>query len=193
MTTKNSRSNRKRASTAKQWRQKTEIVPLDVPSGNVALVRPVGMQVFLEAGTIPNSLEKMIRDAIASSDGKVVLPNPVDWKQEQVDDILNLLDAVTCYCVVQPQVSPVPFWAEEDHIEERCSKEQVGDIIPIGDPNRDENLLYVDEVDLDDKFMILQFAVGGTRSLEKFREQQSEVMATLLGLQNVEFSAKPTS
>lgn len=184
----------KRASTAKQWRQKTGTVPLEVPSGNTALVRPVGMATFLEAGTIPNSLEKMVREAIASTDGKIKIPNPTDWKQDQVDDILNLLDAVTCYCVMEPSVRPVPVWSDEDAENGRCEKQTIGTAIPLSERAMlAENVLWVDEVDLDDKFMILQFAVGGTRSLEKFRSEQNEVMAALLGLQNVEFVTEPAA
>jgi hypothetical protein len=57
-----------------------------------------------------------------------------------------MADNVTIYCVVEPMVNPLP-----------------------ADGVRNDDLLYVDEIDLEDKLFILNFGVGGSRDLEAFR------------------------
>ena len=133
---------------ATQWKKSGQGVALDVPSGNTALVRNVGMQVFLTRGLVPNSLMPLVRKAMS---GKELDLKVDDITEDQLTDMLALFDAVTVYCVVEPAVLPVPADGEE----------------------RDSTALYVDEVDFDDKQFIFQWVVGGTKDLEKFRAEQA--------------------
>ncbi len=130
------------------WKKNTQGVELTVPSGNVALVRPVGMQVFIQKGMIPNSLMPIVKGALAK--GKVDKSFYDELDEKLLADVIELMDAITCYCVVEPKVIPAPPEDEE----------------------RNPNLLYVDEVDMEDKTFIFQFAVGGTKDLESFRDKQ---------------------
>jgi hypothetical protein len=61
------------------------------------------------------------------------------------------------FCVIEPTVNP----------------------LPENEADRKQELLYVDEVDLDDKFYIMAFALGGTRDLEGFREATGSGVANL--------------
>ncbi len=174
-------------STAKAWKAKgAEGYELEVPSGNVALVRPVGMQAFLDRGMIPNSLREIAMEAIK---GKKKMDLKVeDLDEEQITNMISLFDSVTVYCVIKPEVETVPLWTSEDAEDGNCSADAVG--LPVPMRQRDPDLLYVDEVDLPDKMFIFQFACGGTRSVEQFREEYARSMERVLGEQNVEEDAE---
>ncbi len=158
------RENAKKVTSASEWKKANKGFELEVPSGNVALVRPVGMQAFLTKGMIPNSLRDIAMEAVKGN--QLPKMKPDDMSPEKIEDMLVLFDSVTCYCVLEPVVTPVPM--DDD-----------GEPIPPAD--RDPENLYVDEVNLDDKIFIFQFACGGTRDLESFRAQYSVSMDSLSG------------
>lgn len=145
---------------ASTWKKKTVGgTLLSVPSGNTALVRSPGMQVFLEQGIIPNSLMSIIMDAMKA--GKAPsedIMGEMITDPEKLKDVVALSDAVTVYCCLDPIVMAPP-------------KDEEGNAVPFTDPRRKSEVLYVDEVDFNDKMYIFSFAVGGTANLEKFREQ----------------------
>lgn len=140
---------------ASQWKKASQSgAPLRVPSGNTALVRSVGMQFFLAKGIIPNSLMPMVMDAL--NKGKPPqLKSDVLNDQEKLKDILKMVDEICIYCVIEPALTP--SW-DSDGTE-------------ISPADRDADVLYVDEVDLDDKMFIFQYVVGGTKDIETFRKQ----------------------
>lgn len=177
-------ASKKEVTPAAEWKKPSKGVELEVPSGNVALVRPVGMQAFLQKGIIPNSLRDIAMEAIS---GKKTAPQmKMDgMSPEKIEDMLVLFDSVTCYCVIEPKVNPVPTDTiihppDDDH---KTEWEEVR-VIPIS--SRNPELLWVDEVNLDDKIFIFQFACGGTRNVEQFREEFSLSMDAVLGGQNLE-------
>jgi hypothetical protein len=148
---------------AKAWKKAGDAKPqpLEVPSGNTCLVRPVGMQAFMSEGLIPNSLMGIIQASMEAGEkgeevdeDKVVEGFIADIRSDpsKLQDMIRMADACTVYCVLEPRVLPVPAADEE----------------------RNPDLLYVDEVDLDDKLFLMNFAVGGTRDLEPFRERLSK-------------------
>jgi len=130
---------------------------ITVPSGNTALVRAPGMQTFLEQGVIPNALMPLIRDAMQKgsapeeSDMSEMISDP-----EKLKELIEMANAITVYCCIDPKVVGAPHDAE-------------GNLIPIGDARRDEDILYVDEVEFNDRMYIFNFAVGGPADIEKFR------------------------
>lgn len=135
------------------WKKKTGPAPLLLPSGKTCLARPAGVEAFLSAGMIPNSLMKSVSSALAKPGQK---PEEMDMAELMADmsddpkmlqDVFAMADNVTIHCVVEPTVHPAPD-SEED---------------------RQADLLYVDEVDLEDKLFILNFGMGGSRDLEAFR------------------------
>lgn len=146
---------------ASSWKKASSGGPLVVPSGHTALVRPVGLQVLVASKKIPNSLMKFVSEALNA--GKTPSMDSLNLDDENtLIDMMNFMDRVVIDCVIEPKVHPIPAEDEE------------------GNPGpRDENLLYVDEVDQDDKAFIFQFALGGTRDLEQFREESAAVVGTL--------------
>jgi hypothetical protein len=83
---------------------------------------------------------------------------------EAVQQIVELANAVTVHCLIEPVVLPMPAEGEK----------------------KDPDALYVDDVDFSDRMFIFGVAVGGTSDLEKFRDQQATVVGSLSNLQAME-------
>lgn len=158
--------------TASQWKNQVKAHPVQVPSGNTCLMRKVGLQVFVSQGMIPNSLMPIVQAAITKGQP----PSQKDLEklpsETLMNDMIDLIDKVTLFCVMEPRVHSVPI---DDNRQ----------IIPIGDPRRHSDVLYVDEVDLEDKMFIFNVAVGGTTDLERFRQESSAHVEAVPGREDV--------
>lgn len=175
MSTQEASNSNPKVTDAATWKKSASpTVELEVPSGNVCLVRkPDGMRVFMKQGMIPNSLMPMIQKAIneGSSGGEIqsadvmrdVLADP-----QKIADMMLLIDEVVLDTVVEPKVHPAP---------------EEGD-------DRWDTYLYIDEVDMDDRMFIFNYAVGGTRDLERFRREQASTLGALPDGGAVEGSAE---
>lgn len=157
-----------------QWRGRGGM-PLTLPSGNVALVRVPGIQHFLKAGIIPNNLRTLIMKGMAG-ETEFKLEDMVK-NEEDLDRLLETFDKVLLEVVVEPKVAPVVL-------------DEEGKPVPFED--RDQSLIYVDEVVLEDKMFIFQFAVGGTRDLENFRDEQKAVLESIRPGAPVPLPTQPT-
>lgn len=161
--------------TAKEWKS-GKTTDLKLPSGNVCLVRkPDGMKAFMVNGKIPNSLMPLVSDALDSkSDGeldmKAVMEDP-----QRMKDLMEMIDSITVSTVVEPAVLPVPNNVDE----------KTGAITPVPHDERDDEILYVDEIDTEDKLMIMGWALGGVKDLEQFRETTTDRVATLVDVQDL--------
>jgi len=132
------------------------------------------MKVLIAKNKIPNNLLAIVKKAM--SDPKKA-PTPeemmadVEMDPEKLGAIMDFIDLIVVECLISPIVKHDP--PNEDR-----------------DMSPDRVFLYVDEVDLDDKIFIWQYAVGGTRDLEAFRERQERNMEFVSTLENVEHSTK---
>lgn len=161
--------------------------PLQVPSGKTALVRAPGLETFLKQGMIPNTLMAMIKKALDSNSGKA--KSAAQEKREmdkmfeeisadptKLQDLFALVDAATVYCVVKPEVKPVPLvevpapGAKGDEPKTKWVE------IPFEDREPPQGFLYVDQVDMEDKMFIFNFACAGTRDVERFRNESAAVL-----------------
>lgn len=152
------------------WKKPVEATVL--PSGNAMVLRRPGFQAFMKSGLIPNSLLGMAQSAISSGKG---LEEP-DVQElikdtDKVTDMMSMVDEVTVFCAVQPEVSRAPA---------------------IG-VDRDPNILYVDEIDDEDKMFIFSYATGGSADVESFRDEARNVLGALATGQDVEGSPQPAS
>lgn len=141
---------------ASKWKKTGAVseATLELPSGNVMRVRRIPLENLIARGLIPNSLLPMMQGALA---GKRMDAASEQFTQEQLTDMLELQNSVTIACAVEPAVVAVPD--DED--------------------DRDEDTLYTDEVDMQDKAFIFQWAVGGTADAARFRSKFAESVATL--------------
>lgn len=172
---------------AGEWKGRQSLAGQDLPlpSGNVARVRNIAPEAFFASGFMPDSLTQLVREAINKKSG---LP-PAKVQQiagdpKKVAEAMETFNRVLVYCVVEPSIEPVPgcgefFGPEDDRTQcnrdpneaVHTNREVVGfhKFIMSG---RDANTLYADEVDLEDKMFIFQWALGGVSDLEAFRKQQ---------------------
>lgn len=163
--------------TASEWRAKVAGEDLTLPSGNVALVRRPGMDTFLREGVIPDSLTPIVEDAVKKGKGlstaaqKEMLKDP-----KQIAGVIDLMDAIVVAAVIEPKVKAVP-------------KDADGQPVPF-DERGATDCLYADEVDLDDKVFIMNFAVGGTRDLERFRGEHAASVAAVQPGEDLEVPSK---
>lgn len=142
-------------------------VKLAMPSGKVCLAFNPGMEVFVEQGIIPNALLPLVMKAV--EEGKGMDPKAVSEAAkdpELLAQTLEMCNAITVRCVIQPVVHPIPKAAE-----------------------RSAKKLYVDEVDLDDRMFLMQWVVGGTSNLGKFRDEQEAVVGGLQPSEDMEREA----
>lgn len=139
---------------------------MELPSGFVVKARnPGGLRAFMSSGNIPNSLMTIIQSSL--SKGKAPKPEEILGKSGKLDpkmleEMNELLDNITMQTIVEPKIHPRPL-AEED---------------------RSDEMLYIDEIPDDDKQFLFQWISGGTRDLERFRQQRDsslDAMAAVAG------------
>jgi len=153
------------------WKATSGLVakPTKMPSGKTALVRLPGMQAFVTAGIVPNSLMAIITDAMNTGKEPDMAALAQTADSAMITDIMGMVDSVTIFCVVEPVVYAIPIFTVEQAESGECDSSQVGQDMPpsLRDPDR----LYVDEVDIEDKMYIFNLAGGGTADLTQFRTQ----------------------
>jgi hypothetical protein len=183
------------ATKANEWKGKAG-TDLPLPSGNTAECRQIDPSVFLQGGFLPDPLSKLVREAISTRQGL-----PPKKVQEIADDpkqlmaAMELFDRVLTHCVIQPKVEMPPTCVViPDGEHNQCGlyankpvhtdpgfknfhKYQEGD--------RDPDTLYADEVSLLDKQHVFQWALGGVRDVEPFREQLAGVVESVSDGQDV--------
>lgn len=178
--TKKAAPKKQGVTSASDWKKQTTAgIELEVPSGNTCRVkRPDGMRLFMERGMVPNALMPLVEEALSGKKIDVAaLAEEAIKDTNKVKEMIGMIDAVVVDTVIEPVVAPIPT-------------DENGNVIPWGDPRRDDSVLYVDEVDASDKQFIFNFAVGGTKDLESFREEQAAAMANLAAVEDVDDQAE---
>lgn len=192
---------------ARNWKNKQSSgnVELTLPSGNTCLMQRLKPEAFLTSGKLPDSLSDIVTKAIRTKKGL-----PPDMVQKMTEDPrkmregLQMIDEVLCYVVIEPIVEMPPRCGVEmagnricgeymDTDDNRHTDSKNPDHHVFLEDARDEDTLYADEVSLEDKNFIFQFAVGGTADVERFRQELSGSMAGVPKQQNVSRKGKRSS
>lgn len=169
-----------------EWKKDAKGHELELPSGKVCLVKRASITTFLSSGKadVPNPLVSSILPLLEEAQEKgrtgstedAVTPEQMDeFRQQALQDpqklieMIQLVDDVTVQCVLAPKVHAV---ADREAIEadEHLTNAQKQDTI--------ESMLFVDEVDENDKMYIFNFVVGGPQDLDRFREATGSALAT---------------
>lgn len=134
---------------------------LEVPSGQLCLVRRPGVEGLMREGILNDldSLTGIVEEKhIKRVSGKPqVNVSSLMNDQENLDNMLHVVDRVICHVVLKPEIQMTP-----------------------NDPTRRVNgVIYADMIDMIDKMFIFQYVVGGTRGIESFRDQFSETLGSL--------------
>jgi hypothetical protein len=157
------------------WGSSTGAVAEDItcPSGQRCLARRPGAEGLLRAGVI-HDLDflstvveekhiKRVQGGKPNVKVEEILKDP-----EKVDKLVHMLDRVICYVVIKPELVMTP-----------------NDVT-----SRKSGIIYTDMVELDDKLFLMNYAVGGTRDLERFRRELDESVASVGAVTEDEVSAE---
>lgn len=153
---------------------KNKYQDLTVPSGELCRVRrAVGPDVLVKLGIMDqlDSLSAIVStDHVARVQG---LPQLTDKQliematnSKAIDKFMGVMDRVVCHIVVEPRLT-LPFTTIEG--EDKW--------IPLDD--RDPEVLYVDDVDLQDRMFLLNYALSGVKEWESFRKESDETVERL--------------
>lgn len=159
---------KKARSSATSWKGKTSGgVDLELPSGNVALCKRVRPEMLLASGVLPDSLSKIVMEAIQENKGlrPEEIGAQIDSDPKAMGQMLLMLDNVCVSAFISPKVSAVPGHFEGEK---------------WVDEERDPELLYVDDIDLEDKTFVMNWAMAGDADLASFR---TELASTVAGVQ----------
>lgn len=161
----------------KDWKKQAQVGKheIDLPSGNTCLAQRLQPEAFLASGTIPDSLSPIVTEAIRTKKG--LPPNALDdmtKDPKRIAEAMRMIDQVTCYIVIEPPVYMPPtcevcekYYNDNPAHTDLSHKERH----TYNEADRDEETLYADEVDLNDRMFLFQWAVGGTADVESFRAQ----------------------
>lgn len=193
---------------AREWKKATQGEEIELPSGNVALIKRPGMESLFAAGVLPDELTKIALEEIRRAE----TGQPQDHKKKKtqegldpevmqkflsnesaISDIFDAFDRVTEMCVIEP---PVKYHKRRkvDGAGQQITDEKdrpLWETIP--NEERDEDVVYTDDVDMNDKTFIFNFVVGGTRDIASFRMQFGDDVATLQSGEDVEVPTVGTS
>lgn len=132
-----------------------------LPSGQLCLVQRPGIQGLMAAGLL-NETDSLT--ALVSAGNKARTRKAPTIKAEDIAtdpkamaDILALMDRVVCYVVLKPKI----------------------ELTPANPSDMEAGVIYVSSVDLDDKMFLFNYAVGGTRDLERFRKEHAAVVGSV--------------
>jgi hypothetical protein len=178
----------KKVSSAKEWKGKSSSakIELELPSGNVALVKRPGMPELMSKGAFSDSLLPMVQKAMEQAQGRrgakaaKMDASEIMTDPKKMADAFDSFDRVLVLTVLEPKV------LYHRRQTERTDEEGKPVWEDIPEEERDEETLYTDDVELDDKMFIFQYVVGGTADLATFRQQQSEGVAALSDVSDVE-------
>lgn len=146
------------ASSVSDFKKKLKSMTLELPSGLVVEARRIRLESLVRQGQVPNSLLPIVEKALkkgSSVDVQELVGDDVDM--EKIQGVLDMMDELVVATVTNPKVHSTP----EDEDE------------------RDDELLYVDELDDEDKMFLFQWAIGGTADLEQFRVELQSTLGSV--------------
>lgn len=151
-----------------------------LPSGHTAKVRRPGTQGLIAIGVLDN-LDTLV--GLAQNTGTEGGKMPT---KEDLETALAVVDKVVEYCVIEPAtVRPVRRDANG-----KPALDAEGAETPLTDDERAEDVVYTDEIPLDNRMFILNFCIGGSADLEAFREESAKALGDMEAVSGVPVQAK---
>lgn len=132
---------------------------LPMPSGLTVKARRIELRTLIAQGDVPNPLIPIVEEALNKGLNvdaeELISKDKVDLNM--VNEMYEMVNTVAIATVVEPKVHQVPE-SEDD---------------------RDDDLVYVDELEDEDKMFLFQWALGGTDDIATFRKEAQEDLASL--------------
>lgn len=155
-----------------EWLDEAEGALVELPSGRVVRMIMPGMQEFISAGLIPNSLLPIVLGAIEAQ--TPMSPSEAAALQKDPQTLIEMastMDRIFVHCITEPKFQLAPENGSE----------------------REKGVLYADRVRMEDKQFVFQAAVGGTRDLEDFRKRSQQIVADLQAVPETRDETKSAS
>lgn len=167
----------------------TQFEDLTVPSGQKCQVRKTSLEVLIELNILQDmdTLSKVVNDKhitrvkgkSASGAKKSGNNEPVDFDIQKLmtEDpkafmrMIQMVNRVVEYIVTQPRV----VWPVQRDETGEPVKNKDGDPIELSSEDRVDGTIYTDMIDLNDRFALFSYMIGGSKQLEQFREQVNEL------------------
>jgi hypothetical protein len=141
---------KRKVTPANQWREPREKGYLvTLPSGNVARMRPVALDVMILDGTLPDLLSPIAAKTL--------------WTETDIEEIGNIGELAAGMAELFGHVCRASF------LEPR-----IADVEDLG-----EGEIALDDVSFDDKAFVFQLAIQPAQVLRKFCEQQAAGVGTV--------------
>lgn len=135
---------------AAAWRKpREEGFLITLPSGNVARLRPVALDVLITSGKLPDMLTPIAAKTL--------------WVEEDVTAVGEIPELAKGFAELVNFVLPAAFL------------EPV--VIADGEPGAGE--IHIEDIDFSDKVAVFNLVTSGAASLGKFREQQTRSLDTV--------------
>jgi hypothetical protein len=139
---------------------------------------PVAM---ISAGLLDDfdSLTGLVGSKLAEVDGKTVpTAEAIQALAGMSDKLLagmDMVDRLVEAAVVEPKV----VWPVHRDGDGKPLRNRDGTWMRLGPDERDDETLYTDDVDLEDRMYIMQWAVGGIKDPEQFRIEYAGVLESV--------------
>lgn len=172
------------------WLQRASGPPVEeitLPSGQTCKVKRPGLEGLMFSGqllqldTLTSLVDRQhIRRVKGgpAGDGEQIDAQSLMKDPDSLKRILKLADSLLPQIVVEPQV--VIHWTTDIR----------GEDVNIPLESRDPNLVYSDYVTYEDKMFLLQYALGGSRDVARFRQESQAVMGGVVTREGVSRTTK---
>lgn len=157
-----------------------------LPSGQTVRIKRIGLEEILASGLLGEAdslitfVDKMNVPGASTPDGGLNL-SVVMKNTQAVQSLVMLVDRVAPLAVIEPVVKP--------HFVDLPD----GGTRMIPMDKRDKGAVYTDQIGLQDKVFITQYAIEGIADLERFHGQSSTAVAALANGGHVPHTAQRAS
>lgn len=165
---------------------------LTLPSGQTCNAKRLGLEGMIVAGLLgeADSLssfigkEHVVRFRDSKKGGQVteeINANSMMRDPKALQRVMLMVDLAIPHIVVEPAV--------QAHV--KVIEEATGHELPKTElVKRQAGVIYTDQISLDDKMFLFNYAVGGTRDLERFREESRATVASVANGEGVPVQAQ---
>jgi len=130
---------------------------LTVPSGQLCKVRRPGPTALINEGVLHSmdQLTAIVDSYVTQVEGKPKVNVDELMKQpSKITEMFHIVDRVVCATVLEPKV----------------------EMTPNDSTARKPGVIYTDMIDIEDRFFIFQFVLGGSNDLKSFRKESEALV-----------------
>ena len=151
------------ATKAAQFKSLAQGTELTLPSGFTVVARRVDIRTMLKTGRIPNTLRPILDRAMQGEEAKPEELGSILDDPEKLDEMFEFVDQLWIDCVIDPPSAPNPKPEVRDvH----------GNVVHEAEFD-DPEIVYPKDVTEADKGFIMNWCMGGSNDLERFREESA--------------------